>query len=128
VAGVAYQDKFGPLGTIAVLQGVQHGAHLCIDVWVMSCRAFARRIEHQCLKALFEKTGAEEIQFHFVPTERNGPLREFFRAMLGEEPGVQARLTRSQFEQRCPPLYHRIRAAGQNQPIDDTTAAAVTSS
>ena len=59
VVSVSYEDKFGPLGTIAVVAGAVHGKHLAIETWVMSCRAFARRIEHQTLKMLFESTGAE---------------------------------------------------------------------
>ena len=42
---VSYRDKFGPLGKIAVLQGVKNGDAARIETWVMSCRAFARRIE-----------------------------------------------------------------------------------
>src|SRR5262249_23709412 len=48
VAG--YQDKFGPLGKIAVLQGRLEGRVLQVGTWVMSCRAFGRRIEHRCLE------------------------------------------------------------------------------
>jgi FkbH-like protein len=60
VWSLAYQDKFGPLGKIAVIGGQSHHGCLAIDVWVMSCRAFARRIEHQCLSLLFEEPGVEE--------------------------------------------------------------------
>ena len=58
LAAVSYEDKFGPLGTIAVLAGRVEGDCLHVDTWVMSCRAFARRIEHQTLKMLFDSTGA----------------------------------------------------------------------
>ena len=49
-----------------------------VDTWVMSCRAFARRIEHQCLNALFSKFEADKITFNFVKTPRNGPTAQFF--------------------------------------------------
>jgi len=109
LVAVSYEDKFGPLGTIAAVAGRADGKHLTIDTWVMSCRAFARRIEHQTLKMLFETTGASEIEFRFTPTAKNGPLRDFFATLLGEQPQSEFRLTRSQFEAKCPALYHEVR-------------------
>ena len=61
----------------------------------MSCRAFARRIEHQTLKMLFDGTGATEMRFSFTPTAKNGPTRDFFTGLLGEEPQSEFRLKRS---------------------------------
>jgi FkbH-like protein len=107
---LAYQDKFGPLGKIAVIGGQSHHSCLAIDVWVMSCRAFARRIEHQCLSLLFEEPGVEEIVFCFRATERNGPLQEFLTGILGAPPEPGARLRREDFLRRCPPLFHNIKS------------------
>lgn len=125
LVAVSYEDKFGPLGTIAAVAGQLDGAKtLVIEAWVMSCRAFARRIEHQTLKMLFDTTVASEIEFRFTPTAKNGPLREFFATFLGDEsphranrgragdpdePQSDFRLTREQFEAKCPPLYHEVR-------------------
>lgn len=109
LVAVSYEDKFGPLGTIAAIAGHADGKGLTIDTWVMSCRAFARRIEHQTLKMLFQTTGASEIDFRFTPTAKNGPLRDFFATLLGEEPQSDFRLTRSQFKAKCPALYHEVR-------------------
>ena len=75
---VTYQDKYGPLGKIAVLLGKVHEKKLHVAAWVMSCRAFSRRIEHHSLKRLFEKFDADEAVFDFQPTERNGPDAGFF--------------------------------------------------
>ncbi len=108
LAVISYQDKFGPLGKIAVIQGIQKGEALDIEAWVMSCRAFSRRIEHQCLKLLFEYSGAREIFFEFQPTPRNGPLKDFLEGITGTRPAGPVSLTRSQFEEKCPRLYHRI--------------------
>ncbi len=109
VLAVSYEDKFGPLGTIAVVAGAVHGKRLAIESWVMSCRAFARRIEQHTLKMLFASTGAEEIEFDFVSTAKNGPLQEFFAAVAGEPPAPQLRVSRTQFDGWCPPLYHAVR-------------------
>jgi FkbH-like protein len=109
VAAVSYEDKFGPLGTIAIVGGRQRDLAIDVEVWVMSCRAFARRIEHQTLKVLFENTGVTEMAFDFTPTAKNGPLRDLFTDMLGEPPQSGFRLTRSRFDEKCPALYHEVR-------------------
>jgi len=109
LAAVGYEDKFGPLGTIAVVVGRVLDHSFEVETWVMSCRAFARRIEHQTLRTLFEATGASEIAFDFTPTAKNGPLREFFAGLLGEQPQPGFHLTRAQFEKSCPALYHEVR-------------------
>jgi FkbH-like protein len=106
---VSYEDKFGPLGTIAVAAGQVRDGRLNIESWVMSCRAFARRIEYQTLKMLFDAAGVSEIVFDFTPTAKNGPLREFFSSLLGEEPQSEVRLARAQFDAKCPALYHEVR-------------------
>jgi len=111
----SYDDKFGPLGKIAVMQGTRQGARLCIAAWVMSCRAFSRRIEHQCLKLLFERFEAAEIRFEFAPTPRNGPLQQFFADLTGQTPGGPFAITREQFAEHCPPLYHKVVASEEGE-------------
>ena len=58
-------------------------SRLNVEAWVMSCRAFARRIEHQTLKTLFDATGASEIEFDFAPTAKNGATARIFREPAG---------------------------------------------
>jgi FkbH-like protein len=108
VAVISYEDKFGPLGKIAVIQGRRDGAHLHVGTWVMSCRAFSRRVEHQCLKVLFERLDVSEIRFDFAPTPKNGPLQDFFAALPGNKVNGTILLTRDEFEARCPALFHRV--------------------
>ncbi len=114
VAAVSYADKFGPLGKIMVVEGERHGERLSVAVWVMSCRAFARRIEYQCLRTLFERFQATQIRFEFASTPRNGPLQEFFKAILGEAPESDFSLTREQFDAACPRLYHDVKEFREN--------------
>jgi predicted enzyme involved in methoxymalonyl-ACP biosynthesis len=104
----SYEDKFGPLGKIEVLLGRIQGKVLRIDSWVMSCRAFSRRIEHQSLKQLFQKFDAEEICFDYQATPRNGPLQEFFAELLGAPPVTDLRFSRTTFSGRSPSLFHRV--------------------
>lgn len=106
---VTYEDKFGPLGKIAVLLGKIQRDALAVDFWVMSCRAFSRRIEHQCLKQLFERFECDEISFAFEATPRNAPLQEFFSALPGSAPEPRLRLSRRSFLEKSPRLFHRVK-------------------
>jgi FkbH-like protein len=112
LAVAGYEDKFSPLGKIAVVQGFGSGHVLHVETWVMSCRAFSRRVEFQCLKTLFEHFDAREIHFAFKSTPRNGPLQDCLNDMFGGEPQSSWTLSRRQFEKFCPPLYHRVTEIG----------------
>jgi FkbH-like protein len=94
----SYRDKFGPLGKIAVIAGVLKGRKLAINSWVMSCRAFSRQIEHRCLAELAVRFQFEEIEFEYRPTERNGPLREFFSETFKMSPSPNCAISREDLE------------------------------
>jgi FkbH-like protein len=124
VAGIGYEDKFGMLGTIGVVQGtVVSGAvngsgepetELHIATWVMSCRAFARRIEHRCLAVLLDRYRASRIEFDYAATAKNGPVRDFLTPILGADPCPPVRIDQQQFQTKCPSLYHTVREARRN--------------
>lgn len=105
---VSYKDKYGPLGKIAVVLGRILGPKFQVDAWVLSCRAFSRRIEHQCLKYLFETLGVNEIEFAYQATTRNGPLQQFFTELLGRPAVPPLVLSREQFTTHVPKLFHRV--------------------
>jgi FkbH-like protein len=104
----SYDDKFGPLGKIAVMAGRREGNKLTVEHWVMSCRAFSRRIEHGCLLHLFQKFSAESASFNFVATPRNTPLQGFFRELMGAAPLAGFSMSRQQFFDKCPAVYLEI--------------------
>jgi len=104
----SYQDKYGPLGKIAVLLGKVEDRKIHLHSWVMSCRAFSRRIEHHSLKKLFEKFNVEEIAFNFEPTQRNGPLQEFLTELIGAAPHPGMQMSRTVFLEKVPPLFLRV--------------------
>ena len=108
VSTVGYRDRFGPLGRIAVLAGRRSEDTLHVDTWVMSCRAFARRIEHRSLQFLFEKFSVNSIRFDLVPTPRNEPIRALFREVTGDEKSEPFVLTREQFDAGHPQLHHSV--------------------
>lgn len=103
-----YEDRYGPLGKIAVLLGKSDGSKLRVGSWVMSCRAFSRRIEHHCLKYLFEKMAVDEIVFDYRPTSRNGPIQDFFVEYLGKPASPNFSLRKASFQAKAPRLFHRV--------------------
>ncbi len=105
---VSYKDKYGPLGKIAVLGGRLEGKRLSVNLWVMSCRAFSRRIEHRSLEELFNRFTLDEIVFDFSPTPKNGPTLEFLTGFLGRAPESQSVLSRAMFFEGTKPTFHHV--------------------
>lgn len=104
----SYEDKYGPLGKISVLMGRMNGHKLYVDSWVMSCRAFSRRIEYQCLNYLFEKLDVDEIVFEYEATDRNGPLQDFFAELLGGPTRSPLSVRKDILSAKAPALFHRL--------------------
>jgi FkbH-like protein len=104
----SYRDKYGPLGKIAVLAGQKEMQKLHVHTWVMSCRAFSRRIEHRCIEELFERFDIEEIIFDFASTPKNRPIQEFLAEILGSFPVAQFRLPRKLFLEHRMETFHRV--------------------
>jgi FkbH-like protein len=105
----SYKDRFGPLGKIASVLGRQDGGTLIVTRWVMSCRAFSRRIEHHCLAYLFDKFGADKIVLEYEETPRNSVFQEFLASVNGTAWGpADPEITHDMFRERCPALVHRV--------------------
>jgi FkbH-like protein len=102
---VSYRDKFGPLGKISVLVGRVESSAFRVNTWVMSCRAFARRIEYHILQELFERFPVEAVWLDYGETDRNQPLRDFLTS-LGLDAGAGSVISRENFRAACPALYH----------------------
>jgi FkbH-like protein len=105
---VNYKDKYGPLGIISALKGHVDSNTLYLDVWVLSCRAFARRIEHQIIAFLFQHFDPAQVSFNFVPTTRNGVLQEFLAMCAGKKVIAPCAIDRTEFFRNCPALYHEV--------------------
>jgi FkbH-like protein len=103
-----YQDKYGALGKIAVLLGRRHAGTVHVETWVMSCRAFSRRIEHDCLRYLFDELGADRISFDYAATPRNGPLQDFLRSLADSPLDSPVTLTKEDFLCQASQLFHRV--------------------
>ena len=108
---VSYDDKFGALGKIAVLLGRMRNSVATVDYWVMSCRAFSRRIEYQSLHWLFETFDLQEIALDYKPTDRNQPIQDFLAGITTLFLPGDVRILRDAFSEKCPPLFHHAKAA-----------------
>jgi FkbH-like protein len=104
---IAYKDKFGPLGTIAAIAGKQGEKGLEISSWVMSCRAFSRRIEYQTLSLIFNQFDQQNIMLNFQDSGRNGPFRDFLKTLPTDTSRSDICLEKRDFDKVCPHLYHK---------------------
>jgi FkbH-like protein len=117
----SYRDKYGPLGKIAVIAGdllnvnvngvnsdSSRKRRLRIRTWVMSCRAFSRLIEYECIRWLFAKLDVEELEFDFLPTARNTPMQDFLQQLRNAPAEPHCRLSRAQFLKSCPASSHVV--------------------
>ena len=104
---VMYQDKFGPLGKIAVLTGRVDEQSLLIQSWVMSCRAFNRNIEYTCLDILFKRYNVNEIRLKYQVTEKNQPIQELIHLYTERSDDDYVVLKHAKFMAKSPILFHK---------------------
>lgn len=82
-------DRIGTLGLVGILglEGLQGGPARVVD-FVLSCRAFGRKLEETMLALAVEVArdrGCRSVGAELRTTERNGPCLRFFRASGWEE-------------------------------------------
>jgi FkbH-like protein len=106
-----YLDKHGSLGKISVVSGVLTGGTFTVDSWVLSCRAFSRRIEFAVTDFLFRHFGLEKIDLAFTPTVRNGPTQDFLRQVCGEIHDGLITIERDRWNDKRLPFFHEIKQA-----------------
>ena len=74
-------DKFGDNGLVTAMIGTVTDTVLDMDLWIMSCRTFKRRLEHAMfdqLVASARKKGIEKIVGHYYPTAKNLLVKDFY--------------------------------------------------
>jgi FkbH-like protein len=86
-------DMFGDNGMISAVVCLKNGKRWEIDSWIMSCRVLGRRVEEAILRHLVRAArgaGASELIGRYIPTARNGLVRDHFAKLgftgIGEEP------------------------------------------
>ncbi|MBI1275155.1 HAD-IIIC family phosphatase [bacterium] len=86
---VRLSDAFGDHGMIGVVIARKDKKHWEIDSWVMSCRVLERGVEHTIMNELIAAAraeGAESIDGIYLPTERNGLVKDFYPKLWADAP------------------------------------------
>jgi FkbH-like protein len=75
-------DRFGDNGIISIVIGkMNEGDDLLIDTWLMSCRVLGRQVEPTTLNlvaAEARRLGARRLIGHYIPTKKNGMVRDHY--------------------------------------------------
>lgn len=105
---VRLADKFGDNGLVSVvIVKVEEGIAI-VDTWLMSCRVLKRQMEDEVVNEivrLAQERGCRAVMGHYIPTEKNGMVRDLFPRMgfsLVEEnlDHVSYQLTTEDFQPR----------------------------
>jgi hypothetical protein len=109
----SYQDKYGPLGKIAVLAGDltgmnSTGKQFQVRTWVMSCRAFFRLIEYECLRLALLHVGRGRNRVRFPEDRAQCADAAFLQRICNQPAGSSCRVSRTQFMAACPALNHIV--------------------
>lgn len=79
------KDKFGDHGLISVvILKKEDEKTLFIDTWLMSCRVLKRGMEEYIINKLIEtakKSGYENILGEYIPTQKNGMVKDIYEKM-----------------------------------------------
>ena len=77
---VRARDRFGDYGVVGQMRAHPQGGTLNVDLFMLSCRALGRGIEHRMLAAVgrhAQQLGLDDVAVHFRLGERNAPVRKF---------------------------------------------------
>jgi FkbH-like protein len=77
----SYEDTFGPQGVISVVVLAQDDDAVRIESWLMSCRVLNRTVERAVFNWIVERAGGREIVGEYLPTEKNGLVRDLYRSL-----------------------------------------------
>ena len=84
---VRARDRFGDYGIVGQIRGRAEGRRLVVDLFMLSCRALGRGIEHRMVAATGAHAlslGLEEVALLFRHGERNAPVACFLAEVFGD--------------------------------------------
>ena len=85
------RDKFGDHGLVGVIVGRRTDEEtLFIDTWLMSCRVLKRGMEEFIIAVLMDrakKAGFRWVVGEYIPTPKNGMVRDIYKSMGFEQIG-----------------------------------------
>jgi FkbH-like protein len=77
-------DKFGDNGIIGIVIGKPVEQGLRLDTWLMSCRVLGRQVEEATMNVVAAEShrlGAATLLGDYLPTKKNGMVREHYRKL-----------------------------------------------
>jgi FkbH-like protein len=89
---VRLADRFGDNGMISVIICVEKEGEWEIDTWLMSCRVLNRRVEQAVLDVLTASArhrGIQRLVGRYIPTEKNGMVRDHYAKLGFQAAGTQ---------------------------------------
>ena len=86
------RDRFGDHGLISVVIAAPKQDDFVITDWLMSCRVLVRGVEQYLMNVVFDEArrrGCRRVVGEYVPTAKNGMVRDFFEKFGFEKIGQQ---------------------------------------
>ena len=83
---VSVRDRFGDYGLVGLMIWKFERDALAVETFLLSCRALGRGVEHRMLAQLGKLAmarGADWVDLHFVPTQKNKPALDFLENFGG---------------------------------------------
>lgn len=90
---VRLEDKFGDNGMISVVIFDKSSESWSCDTWLMSCRVLGRGVEQAVLNEVAiaaRAEGARALKATYIPTKKNGLVRDLFQKLGFEKTGEEA--------------------------------------
>lgn len=84
-------DQFGDNGIIGIVIGKPERDVIRIDTWLMSCRVLGRQVEEATMNLVAseaQRLGAARLIGDYVPTQKNGMVRDHYRKLGFESLGA----------------------------------------
>jgi FkbH-like protein len=85
---VSVRDRFGDYGVVGGMRAAPAGDALSADLFMLSCRALGRGVEHAMTAHLGRAAramGLDRIAIKYVTGPRNAPARRFLAALAGAQ-------------------------------------------
>ncbi len=90
------KDTLGDNGLIGVILVQKREEAMMVDTWVMSCRVLQRGVEHFARNELVElarREGRPRILGTYIPTAKNGMVKDHFARLAFEQTGTDGDCT-----------------------------------
>jgi amino acid adenylation domain-containing protein/FkbH-like protein len=81
---VRVRDRFGDYGTVGLILSREDSGSLCVETFLLSCRALGKGVEHRMLRRLGEialERGLGEVAIRYHDSGRNQPCRAFLESI-----------------------------------------------